>query len=132
MTTGLTSDDVCRMAGVTYRQLDYWDRIGLIGPSVANCFGTGTYRRWSDEDVLRVRIIKHLMAGRGKAWGQRIKKVMRTIPDQVTGRWLVIGTDHGSAVVDDNQLAKACARFGPGCLVIEVGESTPATVRRTA
>ena len=128
----LSTDEVCRRVGVTFRQLDYWDRIGLIGPSVANCFGTGTYRRWSEDDVLRVKIIKHLMAGRGKAWGPRIKKVMRTLPDEVKGRWLVIGTDHGSCVVNDHQLAKACARFGPGCLVIEVGEAEPARVRRAS
>jgi hypothetical protein len=37
---------------VTYRQADYWCRNGVLGPELARPTGSGTYRRWTAEDVL--------------------------------------------------------------------------------
>jgi hypothetical protein len=34
----------CRAAGITYRQLDYWARTGLVEPSVRPAGGSGTHR----------------------------------------------------------------------------------------
>jgi DNA-binding transcriptional MerR regulator len=48
--TGLTSAQMCRAAGVTYRQLDYWCREGLVRPAV-EASGQGSRRRWSRADV---------------------------------------------------------------------------------
>jgi DNA-binding transcriptional MerR regulator len=50
-----SSAEVCRLAGVSYRRLDYWARLGLVAPSVCECAGSGTRRRWSPADVLRVK-----------------------------------------------------------------------------
>lgn len=52
-TTGLRSTQVCRRAGITYRQLDYWGRLGLITPPATGC-GPGCPRRWSLDQVDRV------------------------------------------------------------------------------
>jgi len=46
----LKSADVCRQAGVTYRQLDYWHRMGLF-PDVPTGPGSGTPREWSARHV---------------------------------------------------------------------------------
>ena len=51
---GLSSSDVCRQAGVTYRQLDGWTRRGLVAPSIREAAGSGTARRWAPADVDRV------------------------------------------------------------------------------
>jgi DNA-binding transcriptional MerR regulator len=56
--TGYSSLEVCRLTGVTYRQLDYWTRIGLIRPSFAQAHGSGTQRRWSPTDIARIRRIR--------------------------------------------------------------------------
>lgn len=48
---GYSAPRVCELAGITYRQLDYWTRIGLIAPSVAVSNGSGTRRRFSARDV---------------------------------------------------------------------------------
>lgn len=48
---GLSSMDVCRAAGITYRTLDYWCRSGAVAPSIADAEGSGVYRRWSSDDV---------------------------------------------------------------------------------
>jgi DNA-binding transcriptional MerR regulator len=50
-----SSADVCVLAGCTYRQLDSWCRLGLVTPSVTEANGQGTRRRWSSDDVVRVR-----------------------------------------------------------------------------
>lgn len=50
----LSSTQVCRAAGITYRNLDYWTRRGLAHPLVA-ARGCGSQRRWSaqEAEVLR-------------------------------------------------------------------------------
>src|SRR5699024_5829520 len=35
---------VCKAAGITYRQLDYWARTGLVEPAVRNANGSGSQR----------------------------------------------------------------------------------------
>lgn len=50
----MSSVQLCREAGCTYRQLDYWTRHGLVEPLVA-ADGSGSRRRWSVDDVHRVR-----------------------------------------------------------------------------
>lgn len=54
---GLT---VCRRAGVTYRQLDYWIRTGLVSPTV-RAQGSGTIRLFDDADIARVMAIRVLL-----------------------------------------------------------------------
>ena len=34
---GYRGPTACRAAGITYRQLDYWARTGLVEPSVRTC-----------------------------------------------------------------------------------------------
>jgi hypothetical protein len=45
-----TSSEVCALAGITYRQLDYWDRTGFLLPQVAAA-GSGTQRLFSRAEV---------------------------------------------------------------------------------
>jgi DNA-binding transcriptional MerR regulator len=56
----LRGPQVCRLAGVTYRKLDYWDRVGLVRPSIAEAKGSGSSRRYSPRDVLLVAVIEEL------------------------------------------------------------------------
>lgn len=48
-----------RIAGITYRQLDYWIRSGLVKPS-AQANGHGSKRRFSWRDLVAVRAIAAL------------------------------------------------------------------------
>lgn len=45
------------LAGITYRQLDYWARTGLVQPSIAEAHGSGTQRRYSGTDVACLRLV---------------------------------------------------------------------------
>jgi DNA-binding transcriptional MerR regulator len=58
---GYRGPTACRAAGVTYRQLDYWARTGLVEPSVRNPTGSGTQRLYSFRDILVLKIIKRLL-----------------------------------------------------------------------
>jgi DNA-binding transcriptional MerR regulator len=58
---GYRGPTVCGAAGVTYRQLDYWARTGLVEPSVRNPSGSGTQRLYSFRDILVLKIIKRLL-----------------------------------------------------------------------
>ena len=61
MATGFSGPTVCRLTGVTYRQLDYWARTNLVTPSVTPAKGSGSKRAYSYGDVLEVKVIKSLL-----------------------------------------------------------------------
>ena len=58
---GFRGPQVCQLVGITYRQLDYWARTGLLRPSLAEAKGSGTKRRYSYRDVLELKVIKELL-----------------------------------------------------------------------
>ena len=47
--------------GITYRQLDYWARTGLVVPSIRTAEGSGTQRLYSFGDLLLLRVVKRLL-----------------------------------------------------------------------
>ncbi len=49
------------IVGITYRQLDYWARTDLVRPSVTDASGSGSRRRYSYQDLLRLKVIKTLL-----------------------------------------------------------------------
>src|SRR6516162_2156342 len=62
------SDDVgyrgptaCAAAGITYRQLDYWARTGLVEPSVRAARGSGSQRLYGFHDILVLKVVKKLL-----------------------------------------------------------------------
>ena len=60
---GFRGPQVCAIVGITYRQLDYWARTGLLRPSIADAQGSGSQRRYSYGDVLELKVIKRLLDG---------------------------------------------------------------------
>ena len=51
----------CVAAGITYRQLDYWARTGLVEPSVQSATGSGSQRLYGFRDILVLKIVKRLL-----------------------------------------------------------------------
>lgn len=51
----------CAAAGITYRQLDYWARTGLVEPSIRSANGSGSQRLYAFRDILVLRIVKRLI-----------------------------------------------------------------------
>ena len=51
----------CQVAGITYRQLDYWARTKLVVPSIRSARGSGSQRLYSFKDILVLKIVKGLL-----------------------------------------------------------------------
>ncbi len=49
------------MTGATYNQLVYWDKTGLVRPSVRAASGRGSRRRYSVEDIFELKILMKLL-----------------------------------------------------------------------
>ena len=58
---GYRGPTACSAAGITYRQLDYWARTGLVEPSVREASGSGTQRLYSFRDILVLKVVKKLL-----------------------------------------------------------------------
>lgn len=54
---------VCKLVGITYRQLDYWARTDLLRPSIFDARGSGTRRRYAYSDLVELKVIKQLLDG---------------------------------------------------------------------
>src|SRR3569623_1768867 len=50
-----------RAAGITYRQLDYWARTGLVEPSIRGAAGSGSQRLYGFRDILVLKVVKRLI-----------------------------------------------------------------------
>lgn len=48
-------------AGISYRQLDYWDRTALVQPSVRGAAGSGSQRLYAFRDILVLKLVKRLL-----------------------------------------------------------------------
>ena len=58
---GYRGPTACSAAGITYRQLDYWARTGLVVPTVRSATGSGSQRLYSFKDILVLKVVKRLL-----------------------------------------------------------------------
>jgi len=58
---GYRVPSACQIAGITYRQLDYWARTSLVVPSIRGAAGSGSQRLYSFKDILVLKIVKRLL-----------------------------------------------------------------------
>ncbi len=72
---GFTSHQACRLTGCTSRQLRYWDKIGLVQPSVQQTGGRpGVPRLYSFRDLVGLRVITSLLDG-----GMSLQRIRRAL-----------------------------------------------------
>jgi DNA-binding transcriptional MerR regulator len=77
---GYRGPAVCRVVGITYRQLDYWATTGLVEPSVRDAVGSGSQRLYSFEDIVTLKVIKRLLDAGVSL--QRIRKAIEHVQDR--------------------------------------------------
>ncbi len=58
---GFKGATAARAAGITYRQLDYWARTGLVEPTVRSAKGSGSQRLYGFRDILVLKLVKRLL-----------------------------------------------------------------------
>ena len=95
--TGYRGPQACKIVGITYRQLDYWTRTGLLTPTIQEASGSGTQRLYSFNDLLQLKVIKSLTDAGASL--QKVRQAIEYVRDNVADDWakLTIATD-GSGV----------------------------------
>ena len=78
---GYRVPEVQRLVGISYRQLDYWARTGLVRPSIKDADGSGSQRQYSFHDLLQLRIIKKLLDAGVSL--QRVRKAIDFLKDHL-------------------------------------------------
>ncbi|MET9066715.1 MerR family transcriptional regulator [Streptosporangium sandarakinum] len=58
---GYRGPTACAAADITYRQLDYWARTGLVEPTVRAAQGSGSQRLYGFRDILVLKVVKRLL-----------------------------------------------------------------------
>ncbi len=58
---GFRGPQVCKIVGISYRQLDYWARTKLVEPSLRPAQGSGSQRLYSFADLVDLKLIKNLL-----------------------------------------------------------------------
>ncbi|MBM3695055.1 MAG: MerR family transcriptional regulator [Actinobacteria bacterium] len=78
---GYRAPQVCHIVGITYRQLDYWARTGLLAPSIRAAAGSGSQRLYAFTDIVQLRVVKRLLdAGMSL---KRIRQAVQILSDQL-------------------------------------------------
>jgi len=58
---GYRGQVACNAAGISYRQLDYWARTGLVVPTIRPAAGSGSQRLYSFRDIITLKVVKRLL-----------------------------------------------------------------------
>lgn len=62
MEQAFTAEQACRLANCTHHQLRYWDKVGLVKPSVQATGGRpGVRRLYSFRDLVALRVVRQLL-----------------------------------------------------------------------
>lgn len=112
---GFSGPTVCRLTGVTYRQLDYWARTGLVTPSITPASGSGSKRAYSYGDVVEVKVIKSLLnSGVSLARARQAVECLRqSLGADLAASSLVL-SDTGSVLAHDDGELVDLLRGGQG------------------
>jgi len=114
---GFSGTKAAKIVGISYRQLDYWTRTGLIEPSLAVAEGSGSRRSYSYQDLLQLRMVKTLLdAGIGLASVRKAFGYLReNVTSDITAAHIVISGDTVE-VCEGDQLFDVLRRPGQGVL----------------
>ncbi|MCB1256990.1 MAG: MerR family transcriptional regulator [Microthrixaceae bacterium] len=114
---GFSGRRTAEIVGITYRQLDYWARTGLVTPSLAEARGSGSRRQYSYRDLLELKVIKTLLdAGLKLESVRQVFTYMRdNLGSDISASNLVISGNRSVLVRSDGELVDVL-RNGQGVL----------------
>lgn len=102
---GFRGPQVCKVVGITYRQLDYWARTDLLKPSISDARGSGTQRVYSYTDLLKLKVIKQLLdEGMSLQKARQAIKALEEKGTNVASARLVLNGANSLLTFDDGQL----------------------------
>jgi DNA-binding transcriptional MerR regulator len=121
---GFRGPQVCKIVGISYRQLDYWARTDLVRPSLADARGSGTQRRYSYRDLVRLKVIKNLLDAGVKLQAARkaIEYIRGDLGDDWASASLVLNGGNSVLVRSGEDLVDV-VRQGQGVLnIVSLGQ----------
>jgi len=115
------------VVGATYNQLVYWDKTGLVSPSVRTASGRGSRRRYSVEDIFELKILMKLLDSslplqRIRSSFRFIRRQSRTLSSFVVltdGKTVYFYKDYG-VLVDTLKEGQTVLRIAVQDLIAEV------------
>lgn len=127
---GYSSKQTAEVVGISYRQLDHWARTDLVRPSLARATGSGSRRRYSYDDLVRLKVIKRLLDN-----GIRLEKVRdvfdyvrNELQEDISSANLVIDGANAAIVHSQDELIDALQR-GQGVLPLSnIGREVDAAI----
>ena len=145
---GFSGTKAASVVGISYRQLDYWARTDLLRPSLVDAAGSGTQRRYSYRDLVRLKVVKSLLDAGVKL--QAARRAIEYLRDDLGEDWdtasLVLDGSH-SVLARDGEALVDLVRHGQGVLnivplgsmvgeidaaIVELAPAEPAPRRRVA
>lgn len=105
---GFTAEQASRFTGCTAHQLRYWDRIGLVRPSVQETGGRpGVRRLYSFRDLISLKVIRSLLNG-----GMSLQRVRRAYDYLRKKAGLEEHLSEVKLVTDGKSIFKICRNDG--------------------
>jgi DNA-binding transcriptional MerR regulator len=134
--SGYRGPVVCNIVGISYRQLDYWTRTGLVTPSVAEAKGSGSQRLYSFGDLLQLKVIKNLTDAGASL--QKVRQAIDYVGNHLEGDWTkatIVTDGSGVYACTSDQEVVDLLRSGQGVLgavvaVDKVREQLQGTLRQ--
>lgn len=120
MQQGYTGPEVCKITGISYRQLDHWTTSSLIQASIRNLKGSGFHRIYSFQDIIQIKLVNKLREAGVSLQKIRIalKNIQKVLGDDISISDVSVFSDGKSIyVISDNDqmidlLKKGQAVFG--------------------
>ncbi len=115
---GYRGPQVCKIVGITYRQLDYWARTELVRPSVMDANGSGTQRLYSYRDLVELKVIKQMLdAGISLQSARKAVESLRAFDEDLASVRIVIQGPNIVLAQSDEQVMDLL-RGGQGVLSV--------------
>ncbi|MDX1510249.1 MAG: MerR family transcriptional regulator [Nitriliruptorales bacterium] len=116
--SGYRGPTACKIVGITYRQLDYWARTGLVEPTVQSADGSGSKRLYSFDDIVRLKVVKRLLDA-----GVSLQKVRLAVEElahrgQTPADVTLVSDGTSVYAVDDDAQVVDLLRKGQGVFAI--------------
>ena len=105
---GFTAEQASRFTGCTAHQLRYWDRIGLVRPTVQSTGGRpGVRRLYAFRDVVALKVVRSLLDG-----GMSLQRVRRAYDYLRKRAGLEQHLSEVKLVTDGKSIFKICRNDG--------------------
>ena len=124
MRQGYTGPEVCKITGISYRQLDHWTTTKLIEASIRNIKGSGFHRIYSFQDIVKVKLVNKLREA-----GVSLQKIRIALSNvnEILGKNMkitdisIFSDGHSISVITDNNEMLDLLRKGQAVFGISLG-----------